>query len=292
MNALNDLHLQFASIDNSDTIESNLDLTCDTSYSLALNSAMNIHLNEIKGKETVNSIWKKKFRDFLLKKNNNILEFLTKKQKAHPCLSPCEAFFQKYGSKHGDFNKTIKDTITDLSSNDIENEINAICISKEFQTLEKYIDQTKFFMEQYKLFGDKILESEKLLKMKLDNLDSIQKKLNGLMSLGENEYSEELYKSTEKYLETVFNQLEIKDNYTEIIENYRKFVYYKNVVKLIRLSEVTEKEPLCSICFDGTVSHTLVPCGHTYCNNCVLKQGISCALCRCTTREKLKIYFS
>ena len=292
MNALNDLHLQFASIDNSDTIETNLDLTCDTSYSLALNSAMNIHLNELKAKETVSSIWKKKFREFLLKKNNNILEFLTKKQKAHPCLSPCEAFFQKYGSKHGDFNKTIKDTITDLSNNDIESEINAICISKEFQTLEKYVDQTKFFMEQYKLFGDKILDSEKLLKMKLDNLDSIQKKLNGVMSLGENEHLEELYKSTEKYLETVFNQLEIEDNYKEIIDNYRKFLYYKNVVKLVRLSEMTEKEPLCSICFDDTVSYTITPCGHTFCSNCVLRQGISCALCRCTIREKVKIYFS
>ena len=292
MNALNDLHLQFASIDNSDTIETNLDLTCDTSYSLALNSAMNIHLNELKGKETVNSIWKKKFREFLLKKNNNILEFLTKKQKAHPCLSPCEAFFQKYGSKHCDFNKTIKDTIIDLSSNDIESEINAICISKEFQTLEKYVDQTKFFMEQYKLFGDKILDSEKLLKMKLDNLDSIQKKLNGVMGLGENEHLEELYKSTEKYLETVFNQLEIEDNYKEIIENYRKFSYYKNVVKLVRLSDAIEKEPLCSICFDDTVSYTVAPCGHTFCSNCVLRQGTSCALCRSTIREKVKIYFS
>lgn len=292
MNALNDLHLQFASIDNPDSIEASLDLSTDSPYSLALNNAMNIHLNEIKSKDSINSTWRKKFREFLLTKNNHILEFLTKKQKVHPCLSPCEAFFQKYGSKQGEFHKSIKDLISDLSNNDIETEVNALCISNEFETVEKYIDQTKFFMEEYKLYGDKIIDSEKLLKMKLDNLESIQKKVNGIMNLGENEHLEELYKSTEKYLETVFNQHEIEKDYNEIIDNYRKFLYYKNIVKLIRLSEATEKEPLCSICFDNTVSYTIVPCGHTFCSGCVLRQGISCALCRSVIREKIKIYFS
>lgn len=291
MNALNDLHLQFASIDGSDSIETNLDLTTDSSYALALNSAMNVHLNEIKSKESVSSVWKKKFREFLLKKNNHILEFLTKKQKAHPCLSPCEAFFQRYSSKHGDFNKSIKEVISDLSNNNVETEVNALCVSKEFEPVEKYIDQTKFFMEQYKLYGEKILDSEKLLKMKLDNLDAIQKKLNGIMNLGENEHLEAVYASTEKYLESLFKNLEIESDYNEIIENYRNFLYYKNIVKLIRLSELTEKEPLCSICFDDSVSYTITPCGHTFCSNCVLRQGTSCALCRATIREKVKIYF-
>lgn len=295
MNALNDLHLQFASIDNSDSInaiDTNLDFSMDTPYSLALNNAMNIHLNEIKIKETTTSIWKKKFRDFLLKKNNHILEFITKKLNVNPCIAPCEFFFQKYQLKSGDFNKSIKDIISDLSNNNVEEEINALCISNEFETIEKYIDQTKFFMEQYKLYGDTILNSEKLLKMKLDKLDTIQKKLNGIMNLGENEQLEDLYKSTEKYLESVFNNLEIEHDYNEIIENYKKFLHYKNIVKLIRFSEMTDKEPLCSICLDDSISYTSVPCGHTFCSGCILRQGTSCALCRSVVREKVKIYFS
>lgn len=292
MNALNDLHLQFASVDSPDSNEPNLDLTNDSSYNIAINNAMNKHLSELKNKETVSTIWKKKFREFLLTKNNKIIEFLTTKQKSHPLLSPCETFFYRFGTKHGGFDRTIKDVINDISNNEIENEINNSCISKEFETVEKYVEQTKYFMEQYKLYGDKIIDSEKLLKIKLDNLDIINKKLSSILNLGENEYLEELYKSTEKYLERVFNDLEIEKDYNEIINNYKRFMYYKNIVKLIRLSEVSEKEPLCSICFDETVSYTLVPCGHTYCNNCVLRQGISCALCRCTTREKVKIYFS
>ena len=128
--------------------------------------------------------------------------------------------------------------------------------------------------------------------MKLDTLDSINKKVNGIMNLGENEHLETLYASTEKYLEKLFQQQEIEKDYNDIIETYNKFLYYKNIVKLIRFSEVTEKEPLCSICFDETVSFITVPCGHTFCSNCVLRQGTSCALCRCNIREKVKIYFS
>ena len=45
----------------------------------------------------------------------------------------------------------------------------------------------------------------------------------------------------------------------------------------------------CSICLDNTISHCCVPCGHTYCNDCIDKTN-NCYICRGIIRNKIKLF--
>ena len=268
----------------------------ETSYSIAIDNAITKHFNEIKEKQdqsiTVQNSWKKRIREFLVTKSSKLLEFLSCKLKNHPVLSSTENFFQKFSKTNIKYNQSLRDIILDVSSNNISEEMDALCISNEYLTLPRYIEQTKFIMEKYKLVSEKILDQENLLKIKLSSLDSLQNKITGIQTISHNEYYEELMNSTEKYIGKIFEENNIEKDYNEIIENYRKFLYLREIIKTIRLPELTEKEPLCSICFSEQIQYALVPCGHTYCSNCTKKQFTSCSICRSSISDRVKIYFT
>jgi hypothetical protein len=268
----------------------------ETSYSSAINNAITKHLNEIKDKQdqsiTVQNAWKKRIREFLVTKSSKLLEFLTCKLKNHPVLSSTENFFQKFSKTNIKYNQSLRDIVLDISSNNISEEMDALCISNDYLTLPRYIEQTKFIMEQYKLVSEKILDKENLLKIKLSSLDSLQNKIVGIQSISHNEHYEELMSASEKYIGKIFEENNIEKDYNEIIENYRKFLYLREVIKTIRLPELTEKEPLCSICFSEQIQYAFVPCGHTYCSNCTKKQFTSCSICRSSISDRIKIFFT
>lgn len=290
---MNDLTTaNFASPDFPDAFETSLaDYPLD-SYSTTLNNCVIQHLNEINDKNISNNNinWRKRYREFLLTKNNKLLEFLTTRIEKHPVLGPVENFFAKF-SRQTHSNKTLKDIILDISANTLETVENS-CIEKELLPLNKYVEQTTFLMDQYRYISEKIIDKEKLLKIKLSNLDSIQSKLNMLTNLNRNEHYDSLMETMEKYIETTFNENNIEEEYNSIIEEYRKFIEIRDVIKSIRTVDSIEKEPLCSICFDDTIQYAFVPCGHTFCNNCAKKQLLNCSICRGTIREIVKLYFT
>lgn len=274
-------------------------MSLDTNYSTAVNNAMIKHINEVKEKtenvtSSITTNWKRKFRDFLITKNTKLLEFLTAKIKIHPVLGTVENFFQIFGKENINFNnQTLREIILDISGNaNILDEINAVCLSKEMLPLAKYIEQTNFLMNEYKLTAEKIIDKENLLKIKLDTLNSIQGKLRTVLGVRRNEHYDELMISIEKYIDKEYEENTIEPEYKEIIENYRKFLQLRDIIKSIRSVDVSEKEPLCSICFDQTITSAFVPCGHTFCTNCSKKQAMACSVCRTPVRERIKIYFN
>jgi hypothetical protein len=286
----------FASVDFPDATEISLaDYPID-SYSTTLNNCVIQHLNEIREKNpTSHSInqninWKKRFREFILTKNNKLLEFLTTRLEKHPVLGPVEVLFAKF-SKQTHTNRTIKDVVLDMSANVLET-IDNSCVEKGWLPLDKYAEQTQYLMDQYKIITEKILDKEKLLKIKLVNLDSIQTKLNSLITLNQNEHYNSLMESMEKYMETTFDENSIEEDYNSIIEEYRRFLSIREIIRTIRTIESTEKEPLCSICFDDTIQYAFAPCGHTFCSTCTKKQVLNCSICRGHIREIVKIYFT
>ena len=298
-NNLEDITTSYAPADFPDALESSMYFTVnsDTSYESAVNIAVNKHFSELKEKQKIitpnlNNIWRKKFKEFLIIKNNKILEFITTKMNKHPVLSLSEHFFQRFGKNVYNYGQSLRDIVLDISNNDIIDDINGKCLSYEYETIEKYMEQTKYFMDQYKVLGDKILEKEKELRRKLENLDGVQKKIATFVCLEENEYYTNVMESIEKYLSKTFENNNLETNYNELIELYRHFLYIREVIKTIRQPEISEKEPLCTICFDDTVSHALSPCGHTFCSSCIIRQGTTCSLCRAHIKDRIKIYFT
>ena len=282
----------YASADFSDSTEASpMNLVGDVSYVLAINNAVNKHYNELKGKLILNQHWNKKIREMLLLKNNKILEFLTCKLKKHPVLSSSEQFFQHF-TKPINFNKSLKDIVLEISGNDILESFNTICLSNGFQTVEQYMEQSKYIVDQYKISIDKILDSEKLFKMKLDSLDSANNRLKNITSLTHNDHYNELMESIEKYTKQLFDDNAIESDYNNIINQYKTYITLRDILRVIRIPDVIEKEPLCSICFENTISHAFIPCGHTFCELCVKRQSLSCSVCRSNVREFVKIYFT
>ena len=256
----------------------------------AINNAMNKQLSEIRDKNTLNTQWNKKFREMLALKNTKLVEFLSCKLKKHPVLSSAEHFFQFFGEPLH-FHKTIKELILDISGNSIDS-LNDQMTEKGFESIEKFITQSTFILDEYKLIIDKILDKEKLLKMKLDNLDSINLRLKSLSFISENVHYDELMKVTEKYMATIFDENMIETEYNDIIKLYKNYMQLREVLRVIRRLDTIEKEPLCSICFENSVTHAFIPCGHTFCGGCIKRQSLSCSVCRTGVRDMVKIYFS
>jgi hypothetical protein len=291
----------FASADFPDANETSLydySIAFESNYSNAVNNAVFKHYNEIKEKqsnsvEPLTTVWKRKFRDFLTVKNKKLLEFLSVKLKSHPVLGSAEQFIQTFGKKDLNINQqSIRDIVLDVSSNNIIEEYSAICLSKEMLPIDKYIEQTKFFMDEYKLSGEKILDKEDLIKRKLDSIDLIQAKLNGLLLVTENLHYNELMEVTQKYLSKIYDENMIEEDYNEIMSEYKKFLYLRDIIKTVRVTDISEKEPLCSICFNDSIQHAFVPCGHTFCSTCVKRQTSICAICRTNIRDRVKLYFT
>ena len=263
-----------------------------TPYSNAVNNAVNKHYSELREKTTVHQEWNKKFRDLFAEKNTKLLEFLTCKLKKHPVLSSTEHFFQLFQTPIH-FHKTIKDIVLDVSGgSDISGCLNTKMDEKGLQPIEKFIEQSNYILEEYKICIDKILDKEKLLKMKLDALDSMNNRLKNIASIENNEYYPELMATTEKYIAKIFENNNIESDYNDVINEYRKYIQLRDLMRVIRRVDIIEKEPLCSICFENSITHAFVPCGHTFCSVCVKRQALICSVCRTTSRDMVKIYFS
>lgn len=267
------------------------------SYSLALTNAVTKHYSDMKehnSKEPSEFVWKKKLHEFVITKNEKLLEFLTTKIKNHPVLGKAENFFQLFGRNNINFNNnTIHEIRFDISGSETSYDtINRLCIDNGFETLDCYIKQTQFLLEQYKEVGESIISKELELSLKLEHFDSIQENLKGLSNLKSNELYESMMESVKAYLEKVFDSNNFEEDYMEIVKLYKKFISLRDILQVVRKRESVESEPLCSICFNDKISYTFVPCGHTFCINCVKKHSLTCSVCRGMIQQRLKIYFA
>jgi hypothetical protein len=273
-------------------------MASEANYSTVVNNAVIKHYSEIKDRQesitdSLTNSWKRKSREFLMTKNKTILEFLSSKLKSHPVFGKTENFISTFGKKNLNFNQqSIRDICFDVSSSSILDEYNAVCISKELLPLDKYIEQTKYIMDEYKLVGEKILDKQDLLKRKLDLLDLVQAKLKNIVVLNENEHYDELMEVSHKYFSTVYNNNLIEHDYNDLMNEYKKYVHLRELLKTVRAIDVSEKEPLCSICFNESVQHAFVPCGHTFCNTCIRRQSLNCGICRTNIRDRVKLFFT
>jgi hypothetical protein len=89
----------------------------------------------------------------------------------------------------------------------------------------------------------------------------------------------------------IYKENDIEESYKLFIESYRRFVILKEMMTIHRVTDLLDKEPLCSICMSEAVTHTISPCGHTFCGTCAKRQTVQCYMCRTSIRERIRIYF-
>jgi hypothetical protein len=272
---------------------------CTTPYNTAVTNLLQKHMEEIRGKAsgavgaTSFGGWKRRLRDFLSLKNNDLLDFLKLAVGSHTTLGPGETLLKRFSNPNVNPNHaSVRDMVMDASGEDVMGEINTILngLWKE-GGVKDYTLQTVTLFEEYRAAGDKVLSAQAALKVKLDRLDKIQGKLAVLFDIGTNEKLPPLMEASEAFLAEIFRENQIEEEYKALIAAYRRFAVLREVVTVARTVLAQESEPLCSICFQNSVAWAFVPCGHTLCTDCSRRQSGTCYMCRRPVREKIQIYF-
>lgn len=240
------------------------------------------------------SNWRKHLREMMVRQNETVLSFLARPSTDHSIIGPVEAILRKYAIRQDvDVNsiKTLRALCGDLSGSTINDEI-AACINKKGPSnIQEIRAQVNALIELYKETSERLMDSENQLKMRIEKMDKLQKKVSTIMDLQTNEATPELISSLEKYLDVSFRSMEIESHYKSIIQLYQKQVVLRESIQLFKTTNVVN-EPLCPICLTDSVSTAISPCGHTFCSSCSKKMPLECGVCRGRIRDRLKLYFS
>lgn len=155
---------------------------------------------------------------------------------------------------------------------------------KNKKVLDEYLDSMEHMFESYRKIEDKIEELEELEKefISLSCLDSDD---------GTKEYST-LLTSIQEYIQKKYESSQIAVDFCAFKKHYMIWKMLRSVVLQAHVAQDLLGGPYCSICTTDRVNTTLVPCGHTYCNNCGQKQKSACFICRTTVKERLRIFFT
>jgi hypothetical protein len=142
-----------------------------------------------------------------------------------------------------------------------------------------------------------ILKNEVEIKVIDDPCDETINDINFLQNIIKIKYK--ISQMTKKYL---ILQNEIKENNTIPINDkleiqntiqslLNKIASYRMIIK-----DTEDKdniiESMCSICQTDSITHCIIPCGHTYCNKCTecVFANKKCYICRKQIKDKIKIY--
>jgi Zinc finger, C3HC4 type (RING finger) len=266
-------------------------------YSVAMNAILGKHSDEIRAKAasglSLPNGWKKRLRDFMAKKNTDLLDFLNVNLSSHPTLGKGEQILRKFGSPSvHPGHPSLRDIVLDVSGADT-----IAALREDFRKLrtddelKDFLGGVKFIFDQYREAGEEALRHEAILREKMATFDKIQSRISALFEIEPNEKFQPLMEATEAYLGHIFQMNQIEDTYKGLISAYRKFLVLRDVVLMMRTIQSTENEPVCCICIQEAVQFTITPCGHTFCQTCVRKQSGSCFFCRGPIREKIKLFF-
>jgi len=139
--------------------------------------------------------------------------------------------------------------------------------------------------------GQQLLEEENRLKICLEKMDKVQKRVTNIMDLQDNEATPELIASLEKYLMVTFRESDIEETYKRVIRLYQRHLYLRDAIQVFKATKESH-EPLCAICLEEPIGTAISPCGHTFCSGCAKKMVNECGMCRGRIRDRLKLYFA
>lgn len=268
-----------------------------TPYTTVTMNSLSKHLHDIKdiqqNPSMIQHSWKRKLREFLLTKHEDLFSFLTKNVSDSSPLARVDNFMKRFGRPDFQSSAT-REKIIDMSG---EGTSYMEALDLELRqhggsSYSEVIQQTKYIMDKYKETGEDIIRVEAVLRTKLDTLDKAQQKLIGILELKQNKEFNPLIETIKSYLNSIYDENKVEENYKELVQLYKKLFFLRESMQFFWIFESAQREPLCAICFQDPIQYALSPCGHTFCNNCCKKQMMQCYICRNNVRERIRLYFS
>jgi hypothetical protein len=240
--------------------------------------------------------WRKRLREMMIRQNETVLGFLTKPATDNPTIGPVETILRRYAFRQDvepSAIKTFKSLCSDISGAvQIQAEIDVCVASKGTSTLADVKKQVNALIELYKETGDKLLDVENQLKMRIEKMDKIQKRVSTVIELQTNSATSELTVALENYLKVSFRDMSIEPLYKNLLFLYQKHIALREAIQVFKTGSHLVNEPTCPICINDSVGTVISPCGHTFCPTCAKKMVMECGICRGKIRDRIKLYFS
>jgi hypothetical protein len=244
------------------------------------------------------SVSKKKLRELITKHNDEIFSFMSRPDKTPHILGLAETIFRRYGYDI----PSIKGSNTSSILRDLNLDISLCNVTASFDEglkniisdggLDDFLKQIRWVINQYKTIGEEVLRLETVLFQKIDLLDKLHNRSSMITSLTVSDALPDLINSFSKYADSIYQTTRIEDTYKELVECYKKWNICRQIISLNNNFNNDVNGPQCAICLTDPVSCAIVPCGHTFCGNCIKKQNTTCYICRGTIRERIKLYFT
>ena len=243
------------------------------------------------------STWRRRLRDMMLRQTESVLDFLARPSSEQSSLGAVEAILRKYSIRQeidASSLKTLQQLLIDIpgSTVEIEKEIQTCIEKKGPSNLNEIRSQVNALVDMYKETGEKVLECENQLKLRIEKLDKLQRRVSVILELQTNDGTKELINSMEKYIEVSARDLNIEALYKQLIFLYQKHISLRDSIQVFKMGSCLPSEPLCTICLTDSIGYAIVPCGHTFCVNCSRKMLHECGICRTRIKERLKLYIS
>lgn len=238
--------------------------------------------------------WRKRLREMMTQQNEKILSFLPRPVTEHSLLGPVETIIRRYSIRQevaASSVKTCGQLLADISGSSVQQDIADTLSTKGESSLTQIKNQVNALIEMYKNTGQRLMDEENMLKMSLEKIDKVQKRVSTIMELQENEATAELVASLEKYLAATFRETDIETTYKKIIELYQRHLALREALQVFKVTQDSH-EPMCPICLEDSVGTAISPCGHTFCSSCAKKMVNECGMCRGRIRDRLKLYFA
>jgi hypothetical protein len=231
----------------------------------------------------------------LIRQNETVLHFLFKPVAEHSVIGPVEQALRRYAIRQDvDPNslKTFKQVLNDVSGSQIQTEIEDCLEKKGPSNLANLRAQVNALIELYKETGEKLLECENQLKMRLEKMDKIQRRVSTVIELQTNEATPQLVESLENYLKISFRDMTVEQNYKNLLYLYQKHIALREAIQVFKTGSQVNTEPMCPICLGDSVNMAIVPCGHTFCITCARRMVHECGVCRGKIRDRMKLFFT
>ncbi len=265
-------------------------------YSQLVANVANRHIQEVKEKTvsgaTNGAAWRKRMKEFMGSKNEDLLSFLRKPLSSHPTLSQADSFMRKFGMQtFTPTHHSLREIFLDASGTSLVPKLEEELLQVGPASSVKLTEEVRWLYDAYRQAGEQVMKNESMLRVKLDLLDKMHQKALGLADLPVNSQTAVFREAAMEYLTVFFKEQSIEEDYKNYIESYRRFAALKEMITTFRFTDLQDKEPLCSICLNEPVSHCVSPCGHTFCFSCVKRQMSNCYMCRAGIKDRIRIFF-
>jgi len=283
-----------------------LDTTVPGKYKSTISNILSKHCAEVKLSsddivQPIISLSKKKLKELITRHNNEMFSFMSRPDRTPHMIGLAETIFRRYGHdvpsiKGNSSASVLRDLNLDASMCSVtaffDEGLKQNTSATDVLGLDDFLRQTRWMFNQYRIIGEEVIRLETVLYQKIDLLDKLNSRCPMITSLANNEVLPELIESFAKYADSIYKSTQIEDSYKDLVEAYKKWNICRQLISLHNNFRNETHDPQCSICLTDPVSMTIVPCGHTFCGNCIKKQNTTCYICRGTIRERVRLFFT